>query len=100
MAPRRIDHDGVCAIVGKFMYRSRKDAKNSGKTSFPGDHPSAYPCGDHWHWGNLAPAVIAGFHTRDGRSREVLTQPTSAHARAAEAMRAIWAATHPNTTAA
>lgn len=86
---------GYCERTGKMLYTSRKRAKQAGKRAFPGAHPSAYPCGTHWHWGNLSTAVIAGKHTRDGSGPDVTPRPASAHVRAAEQMRAIWAATHP-----
>jgi hypothetical protein len=87
-----------CSGTGKMSYTTRKRAKKAGKVAFPGAHASAYPCGDHWHWGNLHPAVIAGKHTRAGEAADLPPRQASVHAQAAAAMRAIWAATHPQST--
>lgn len=97
--PGPVGDVGQCTLTGKLMYTSRGRAKKSGRISFPGSHASAYPCGDHWHWGNLHPAVIAGKHTRSGVSSETPQRPGYADGRAARAMQAIWTSTHPDTAA-
>lgn len=52
---------GTCVKCGKASYLSRKDARSVARNRHPGEHMSAYPCGDYWHIGHI-PTMI-----RDGR---------------------------------
>ncbi|MFS0885006.1 hypothetical protein [Aeromicrobium sp. 179-A 4D2 NHS] len=58
---RSENSQGTCADIGKQMFYTRRAAKKYGKKAFPGEkHLSAYPCGDHFHFGHLPDEVVAG----------------------------------------
>lgn len=59
---RRIQNDGVCPdeTCGKVRYASRREARGAAHLLFPGDHLTAYQCGDFWHFGHEPQRVIQG----------------------------------------
>jgi hypothetical protein len=54
----------TCATCGKASFPSRKLAKQQARRVHPGEKMSEYRCGDWWHYGHLAPAIIAGAGDR------------------------------------
>lgn len=59
-ASGRIPVFGICEVDGKIRYGSRKDAKLQARRLYPGDHLTAYDCGDYWHFGHPPQRVIHG----------------------------------------
>lgn len=59
---KRVENVGVCQLetCGKVMYSSRADARKAAKLLFPGDHLTAYQCGDFWHFGHEPLRVLHG----------------------------------------
>ena len=58
---------GWCPYHEKFLYRSRKDARQTGHRQHRSSHKTAYPCEigpDRWHYGELTPDVLHGRKTR------------------------------------
>lgn len=53
---------------GKRAYRNRREAKRAARRYHPGDHLSAYPCGQLWHYGHLQNVVRHGQMRRQRRS--------------------------------
>lgn len=53
----RDTHIGTCAC-GKRRYPTRRRAREAARQLHPGDHLSAYQCGDSWHFGHLDPSVL------------------------------------------
>lgn len=49
---------------GKFRWKTRRDAKRIARRDHPGEHMSAYACGDYWHIGHLPDAIIQGERLR------------------------------------
>lgn len=43
----------TCPTCGKRRYLTRKTARQYARRNHPGDHLSAYKCGDFWHLGHL-----------------------------------------------
>ena len=57
---------GACASCGKRSYKTRKAAKQVGRSLYPSAHLSAYRCvTGWWHYGNIPDAVIDGTISRD-----------------------------------
>lgn len=62
---RSAQSQGTCGEVGKQIFNTRRAAKKYGRKTFPGEkHLSAYDCGDHFHFGHLPDAVVAGKRDR------------------------------------
>lgn len=54
---------GACPDCGKLRYTSRRGAKAASKVH-PGQHLSAYPCGEYWHYGHPPRSVMRGYADR------------------------------------
>lgn len=55
---------GTCAC-GKVKYPSRAVAKSVARRVYPHDNRlRPYRCGEWWHLGHLAPAVLHGRYSR------------------------------------
>lgn len=64
--PARSCSDPVktCVHCGKACYPSRKQARARMHVLFPGEHVSAYRCGDYWHAGHMPAWVLTGERDR------------------------------------
>lgn len=53
---------GICPLetCGKIRYSTRRDARKAARDQFPGDHLTAYLCGDWWHFGHIPKRVLHG----------------------------------------
>lgn len=51
---------GICPECGKVRYLYRNHAKRVARLLYPGDHLSAYQCGDYWHLGHPPRRVVRG----------------------------------------
>lgn len=62
-ATSKIQQFGLCdePSCGKVRYGNRRDAKRAAKKFHPGDHLSAYECGDYWHFGHPPRRIIQGL---------------------------------------
>lgn len=59
----KVASQGICPLetCGKTRYLTRRDAKKVARNLFPGDHLTAYPCGDWWHFGHEPERVLHGY---------------------------------------
>lgn len=55
---------GTCRTCGKRCYLTKRAAKSFARWRFPGEHMSAYRCGEYWHVGHLPPGVRRGVVKR------------------------------------
>lgn len=58
---------GMCRPCGKAIHLSRKAARHVAKAHHRGEDRRPYRCPvylDHWHLGELAPAVVSGRISR------------------------------------
>lgn len=50
----------TCPTCGKRRYQTRKQARQAAKHNHPGDHQTAYKCGNYWHHGHLPADILDG----------------------------------------
>ena len=58
---------GKCDACGKIRFQSRADAKRRARQLFPGDHLTAYACGNWWHFGHPPASVVRGIGWKNER---------------------------------